>query len=73
MKELQDLLTGEKVVNLGKSQVVKGITNNSSKVEKDYAFFAIKGNSTDGHHFIEDAITKGASTVLFKIHQSLIH
>ncbi|ACN99576.1 UDP-N-acetylmuramoyl-L-alanyl-D-glutamate--2,6-diaminopimelate ligase (UDP-MurNAc-L-Ala-D-Glu:meso-diaminopimelate ligase)(Meso-diaminopimelate-adding enzyme) (Meso-A2pm-adding enzyme) (UDP-N-acetylmuramyl-tripeptide synthetase) (UDP-MurNAc-tripeptidesynt [Sulfurihydrogenibium azorense Az-Fu1] len=66
MKELQDLLTGEKVVNLGKSQVVKGITNNSSKVQKDYAFFAIKGNSTDGHHFIEDAITKGASTVFIQ-------
>ena len=66
MKKLQDLLTDEKVINFGKSQVIKGLANNSDKVEKDYAFFAIKGSSTDGHTFIESAISKGANTIFIQ-------
>ncbi|NPA53367.1 MAG: UDP-N-acetylmuramoyl-L-alanyl-D-glutamate--2,6-diaminopimelate ligase [Aquificae bacterium] len=42
---------------------IKGITNNSKKVEKDFLFVAIKGTSVDGHNFIEEAIKKGASFI----------
>ena len=35
------------------------IAFNSSKVKKDFIFFAIKGNEFNGHSFIKDAIKKG--------------
>lgn len=66
MKNLYDLITEEKIVNLGKSQVIKGISNNTSKVDKDFIFFAIKGTNVDGHDFIQQALEKGANTVFIE-------
>ncbi|MGC9187954.1 MAG: UDP-N-acetylmuramoyl-L-alanyl-D-glutamate--2,6-diaminopimelate ligase [Sulfurihydrogenibium sp.] len=66
MKKLQDLITDEKIIHQGKSQIVKGISNNTEKVDKDYAFFAIKGTKFDGHNFVEEAIKKGATTVFIQ-------
>ncbi len=43
---------------------IKGIENNSRKVEKDYLFIAIKGFAVDGHNYIEDAIKNGAKAVM---------
>ncbi|RMD46438.1 MAG: UDP-N-acetylmuramoyl-L-alanyl-D-glutamate--2,6-diaminopimelate ligase [Aquificota bacterium] len=45
---------------------IKGITNNSKDVKKDYIFIAIKGTKTDGHIFVEEAIKKGASVVVLQ-------
>ena len=36
----------------------------SSKVKKNYIFFAIKGNKFDGNNYIEKAIKKGASVII---------
>ena len=33
-------------------------------IQSEEAFFAIKGEHFDGHDFIEDALSKGASTVV---------
>ena len=41
-----------------------GITFNSTKVKKDYIFFAIKGEKSDGNKYISDAINKGAKVVV---------
>ena len=41
-----------------------GITFNSSKVKKDYIFFAIKGNKFDGNDYIQHAIKKGAKIIV---------
>ena len=41
-----------------------GIAFDSSKVKKNYIFFAIKGNRFDGNDYIEKAIKKGASAII---------
>jgi len=43
---------------------IKGIAFDSSKVENGFLFIAIKGNLTDGHLYIEDAIKNGAILVI---------
>ena len=43
---------------------IKSFTNNSAKVEKGDAFVAIKGDKTDGHNYIKDAIDRGASIII---------
>lgn len=43
---------------------VKGIAFNSSKVERGFLFFAITGNHTDEHRFINDAKKNGAIAIL---------
>ena len=41
-----------------------GIASNSSKVKKNFVFFAIKGNKEDGNKFIKVAIRKGAKVIV---------
>lgn len=46
------------------SGVIKGITYNSREVQKGFLFVAIKGFASDGHRYIQDAISAGASAVV---------
>ncbi len=66
MKKLIEILKGIKILSsygdLDKS--INGITDNSNFVNKNFLFFAIEGNDFDGHKFIEDAISKGANTIV---------
>ena len=41
-----------------------GIAFESSKIKKDYIFFAIKGNKFDGNNYIDAAIKKGAKIII---------
>lgn len=43
---------------------IRGITQDSREVKKDYLFVAIKGQIFDGHDFIEEAIEKGAKVIV---------
>ena len=43
---------------------IQGITLDSREVQRDFAFIAVKGSASDGHHFISQAIAKGASVIL---------
>ena len=43
---------------------VKGIEKNSADVKQGFMFVAIKGFSTDGHQYVENAIENGASVVM---------
>ena len=43
---------------------IKGIESNSANIKKGFVFVAIKGYSVDGHDFIQEAIEKGATTVV---------
>lgn len=43
---------------------IKGLAFNSSKVEQNFLFVAIRGTHTDGHIYIEDAIKNGACVVI---------
>lgn len=40
------------------------ITDNSKEVKRGDTFVAIKGNNYDGHNFIDEAVRKGASTII---------
>ena len=64
--KLQDLLYRVKTIKLIGLTSIK-ITNihfDSRKVKKNGMFIAIKGIRTDGHNYIEKAITKGAKVIL---------
>jgi UDP-N-acetylmuramyl pentapeptide synthase len=43
----------------------EGITINSRLAKQDELFFCIKGESFDGHDFIDDSISKGVSGIIF--------
>lgn len=43
---------------------VKGVSCNSKAVKPGYVFFAVKGASADGRHFISEAVGKGARAVI---------
>ena len=47
-----------------KNHFFTGISSNSSKCKKDNIFFAIKGTKIDGNKFINQAIQKGAKTII---------
>ena len=47
-----------------KNVFFSGISFDSSKVKKNYIFFAIKGNNVDGNNFINQAINNGAKIVI---------
>ncbi|MCC5910956.1 MAG: UDP-N-acetylmuramyl-tripeptide synthetase [Clostridiaceae bacterium] len=42
---------------------IKGVTCDSRKVKKGYAFVALKGEESDGNNFIDKAIENGASII----------
>lgn len=44
--------------------VITGIVFDSRHVEPGNLFFALEGGSTDGHHFIPEAIERGAAAVV---------
>ena len=45
---------------------VKGIKDDSRLVGENDVFFAIKGGQTDGKNYIEEAINKGAKTIVYE-------
>lgn len=50
----------------------KHITANSKEVENGSIFVAIKGYSVDGHNFIEEAVHKGAKTIVLEDRTKII-
>ncbi len=43
---------------------IKGLTLDSREVKKGYIFFALKGNKSNGEHYIVEAINKGAGLII---------
>ncbi len=66
---LSDILNRVQVVQvLGEAEKkeIKGISNNSREIGQGYLFVAVKGYKTDGHKFIEEAISNGASAIVIE-------
>ncbi|WP_226579574.1 UDP-N-acetylmuramoyl-L-alanyl-D-glutamate--2,6-diaminopimelate ligase [Halobacillus litoralis] len=61
---LDDIPISEQLSEQYKELQVKGITDNSSEVKEGDVFVAVPGYQVDGHHFIEEAINKGAVLVV---------
>ncbi|MDG1252471.1 MAG: UDP-N-acetylmuramoyl-L-alanyl-D-glutamate--2,6-diaminopimelate ligase [Schleiferiaceae bacterium] len=66
MKLLKDILFGLRLQEvLGSTRLaVDGVTCDSRAVRKDFLFVAIRGTASDGHEYIENAITAGARAVI---------
>ena len=47
-----------------KKKNIKGLAINSNEVKKEFIFFAIKGNKTNGENYIKEAINKGATVII---------
>jgi UDP-N-acetylmuramoyl-L-alanyl-D-glutamate--2,6-diaminopimelate ligase len=63
---LNELTVGVKIKKLLGSENVRilGITHDSNQVSEGFLFAAIKGESTDGHRFIGQAVDRGARALL---------
>lgn len=49
------------------NQEIKNLVYDSRQVTKGSVFFAIKGQDSDGHQYIEDAVRNGAIAVVFPL------
>ncbi len=49
-----------------KKHFFSGLSFNSELCKKNYIFFAIKGNTYDGHKYINKAIKNGARTIIYQ-------
>ncbi|WP_185883119.1 UDP-N-acetylmuramoyl-L-alanyl-D-glutamate--2,6-diaminopimelate ligase [Blattabacterium cuenoti] len=66
-KVLKNVLKGVHIIKkIGKetSQWIIGISISSPMIHKHMIFIAIKGEQTDGHFFIEEAIKNGSQTIV---------
>lgn len=66
---LSDLLNNVSTIQVtGSPELVevKSLSLNSKEVQKGTIFFAIKGYKVDGHKFIVDAVSNGASAVVIE-------
>src|SRR5437762_13053529 len=45
-------------------RVVEGIAYDSRRVQRNFLFVALRGEKSDGHHFIEQAVEKGATVIV---------
>lgn len=66
MKTLADILTGlnYRLLQGSEEAEVPAMAFDSRKVEQDGLFVAVCGTQVDGHNFIEDALSKGAQTIV---------
>jgi UDP-N-acetylmuramoyl-L-alanyl-D-glutamate--2,6-diaminopimelate ligase len=66
--ELTKLMEGVEIKKMtGESRKeIKGVAYHSHQVRKGYLFAAIRGLKVDGHQYIEDALQRGAETVLLE-------
>ena len=55
------------IKNISKNKeniLISGLSTNSKKIKKNFIFFAIKGNKTNGEKFIKEAINKGSPVIV---------
>ena len=52
--------------SLNKDIIIRGLSNNSKTISKNYIFYAIKGGNHNGEDFIDEAIENGAIIIISK-------
>lgn len=57
-------MPGAVIYNPDEFKPVKKVSIDSRNISKNTLFVAIKGKRTDGHKYIKEAITNGASAVM---------
>ena len=54
----------KKIPGNRKNIVISGLATNSNEVKKNFIFFAVRGNKSNGENFIKKAIHKGAVVIV---------
>ena len=69
MMKLKEILKGIKITTLygDEDKSISGITADSRAVKPGNLFVAVRGTKSDGHDFIEKAISDGAAAVICEI------
>jgi len=69
MRSIEDILNGISVISItgDTSKTVSSIEFDSRKVIAGTLFVAVKGYNTDGHNFIDQAVSSGASAVICEV------
>ena len=64
--KIEDILNGIQVIRVAgkKSEDISSVEFDSRNVKKDSLFVAVKGYKTDGHEFINSAVSSGASAII---------
>ncbi|UCB56597.1 MAG: UDP-N-acetylmuramoyl-L-alanyl-D-glutamate--2,6-diaminopimelate ligase [Candidatus Omnitrophota bacterium] len=70
LKKLIEDLDYRRLENISDCRI-KGISSHSAKVGPGYLFVAIKGEKSDGHRFLKQAVDKGARAVIIQKDLSL--
>lgn len=65
LNELTDSLEIFKVHSAATNPAITGLAYDSRDVKPGFLFFALKGIHSDGHQYIEKAITAGASAIIY--------
>jgi UDP-N-acetylmuramoyl-L-alanyl-D-glutamate--2,6-diaminopimelate ligase len=60
----EQLLEGAEILARQGDATVRGLTYDSRKVQPGFAFLAMRGESSDGNRFIDQAIAAGASAIV---------
>src|SRR5436305_15008779 len=63
-------MTGGTLVQ-GGDVVTSSVVIDSREVKPDSAFFAIKGERLDGHHFLDQALSVGRGAVVSRVPESV--
>ena len=64
LSQIQDSIEVIEILGTGDPEI-RGIVYDSRHVDKDFAFFALKGVHANGHEFLDEAIELGASVVVY--------
>ncbi len=71
MVQISQLITNLDCEMVGGDQEISGLSYDSRKIKPGELFFAIRGFKTDGHKYIEEAISNGAVAVVVEEIQDL--
>jgi UDP-N-acetylmuramoyl-tripeptide--D-alanyl-D-alanine ligase len=63
-KIIEELIQPLKVINPGGFRPIQGFSIDSRSIGKGQAFLALRGKHRDGHDFIREAVSRGASCVI---------
>ncbi|MBN6888596.1 UDP-N-acetylmuramoyl-tripeptide--D-alanyl-D-alanine ligase [Cytobacillus horneckiae] len=66
LSEVASMIKVENDVTAFADRKIAGASINSRNIEKGQLFIPFKGERTDGHRFVEDAINKGAGAALWQ-------
>lgn len=67
INEAAEILSAKVIGNFDKDKYICGLSIDSRKVNENNLFVPIKGMTTNGHTYIQDAIQKGAAVTLWNI------